>query len=1306
MPVTIPTSTLEKFTTFGDLLRFLRRRVSITQMELADAVGYSDAQISRLEQNLRLPDIPIIESRFVPALGLEDEPKTVARLLELAANVRREDAPALGLCPYKGLSYFDEADADLFVGREALTSKLVERVLALVTNRSRFLAVVGASGSGKSSLVRAGLVSALRWNKQSVDWQISILTPSAHPLERLAVNLTHENESATATLIDELSRDPRNLNLFIEHQTQPNNSPRFLLVVDQFEELFALCRSEEERVAFIDNLLTAAYDVDAQTIIVITLRADFYAHCAGYPELREALAQYQEYIGAMNQEELRRAIEEPARRGRWELEPGLVDLLLHDVGSEPGALPLLSHALLETWQRRRGRMMTLSGYAASGGVRCAIAETAETVFVDQFTPEQQAIARRIFLRLTELNDETSTADTRRRATFNELILKPEEAATTRSVLKTLADARLIMTSEDSAEVAHEALIREWPTLRGWLEDNREGLRLHRQLTDAAQEWSSANWEPDLLYRGVRLAQAREWAKEHPDDMNALEHEFLDASIDLTEQEMHEREAQRQRELEAAQKLAETEQRRAEEQTRSAKSLRVRNRAITAIGVIALVLAISATVFSQKSNANAIVAAQNAQAAFYAQGTAQANAEAAQKAKTEAETQRRISQAREFAMSADNNLNTDPERSILLALQSLKATKVDNLVLPESANALHRAIAISRIQKTFPAHDGIIWAMAYSPDGKLLATGGVDKTVRLWYASTYENRLTINAHDSDVDSIAFSPDGTQMATSSDDHTAKLWDVTTGNLLATLRGHTDWVMRVVYSPDGKQLATISADKTIRFWDPATGEFLRSWNDLQDPGFQLTYSADGKRLLYVDAGQLHNRDIVSGAGLFTVASDAGISLFALSADGTRLAIIDDFIRVLDAVNGHLLYNIAPPANRVEWIGFNPDGSRLAIAGRDRKVTILDAATGVILFQLAGHDQFIFRFAFSPDGKRLASADQNGTVRVWSLEPSQEVLTMPLEGPGNFALSPDGIRLASVVTNSLRLFDLRDGKTIFQSKLFDGDLTAIAIRPDGTEIATGGTDQKIRLWNLADGNIRDEIAVTDPKILAIAYSPDGTSLAVAGLNDIVTIYDHDSKQAIRSWNAGLGQISSLSFNSDGSRLGAGTLDANNAKIFDSNTGKETLTLSGHTNNPVSIAFNTDGTRIVTGGRDSTARLWEATSGRLLLTLNGHTSTVTSAHFSPDGQLIVTSSRDGTIRVWDAVTGKEILTLNIDGATANAIFTPDGSHLITWDVTGIKVFTLKIAELIQFAHSHLTRSLTVQECQQYLHVNACPSQP
>ena len=261
MAGTISSSTLEKFTNFGDLLRFLRRRAGITQTDLSIAVGYSDGQISRLEQNLRLPDLFTLQARFIPALYLEEEPQAAARLLELAAAVRREDAPGPGVCPYKGLSFFDEADADLFTGREDLTAMLVERVLSLathlVTAAERFLAVVGASGSGKSSLVRAGLVPALRWQAASANWPITILTPTAHPLESLVMSLMPDQGSlaGAAALVDDLAREPRSLGLLLKHKLKPADGNHILLVIDQFEEVFSLCRSEEERSAFIENLI-------------------------------------------------------------------------------------------------------------------------------------------------------------------------------------------------------------------------------------------------------------------------------------------------------------------------------------------------------------------------------------------------------------------------------------------------------------------------------------------------------------------------------------------------------------------------------------------------------------------------------------------------------------------------------------------------------------------------------------------------------------------------------------------------------------------------------------------------------------------------------------------------------------------------------------------------------------------------------------------------------------------------------------------------------------------------------------------
>ncbi|HSJ88587.1 MAG TPA: helix-turn-helix domain-containing protein, partial [Anaerolineales bacterium] len=803
MAVSVPSNTLEKFTTFGDLLRFLRRRVGLTQTELAIAVGYGHTQISRLEQNLRLPDIPTIEARFVTALGLEDEPKAVARLLDLAANIRREDAPALGMCPYKGLNYFDEADADLFVGREVLTVKLVERLLSLTSNNQsaegRFLAIVGASGSGKSSLVRAGLVPALRWNKASTDWLVHILTPTAHPLESLALSLTSEASSlaTTATLMDDLAREPRSLQIFVRRKLGLENGSRLLLVVDQFEELFALCHSEAERICFIHNLLSAAMEENGRVILVITLRADFYAHCANYPQLREALAKHQEYIGTMNQGELRRAIEEPAQRGRWEFEPGLVDLLLHDVGQEPGALPLLSHALLETWQRRRGRTLTLSGYAASGGVRGAIAETAETVFSDQFTHEQQAIARRIFLRLTELSDETSTADTRRRATFNELILKPEEAVTTHDVLKVLADARLITTSEDSAEVAHEALIREWPTLRSWLEDNRDGLRLHRHLTEAAQEWLLMNREPDLLFRGARLAGAREWAASHAEELNSLEHDFLNASVEHSERESTEREAQRQRELDL-------QKQRVEEQQQTAGQLRRRALFLSAALIVAALLAVTALTFNQRANQQA-----------------------------------RLSASRELAAASISNLTVDPERSILLALEAV--SKEDT---PEAEDALHQAILNSRVRLTLRGHHAGLTNVAVSPDGKRIATSSLDGTARLWDTATGKELFTLQSHTDEVWGVAFSPDGTRLVTSSSDHTAIVWDVVSGQALVILAGHTDGITLAIFSPNdgGRRVATASDDGTAKIWDAKTGKELLTLSGETGRINSIAFSPDG--------------------------------------------------------------------------------------------------------------------------------------------------------------------------------------------------------------------------------------------------------------------------------------------------------------------------------------------------------------------------------------------------------------------------------------------------------------------------------
>ena len=1295
MTTSIPSNTLEKFITFGDLLRFLRRRMGITQMELAIQVGYSNTQISRLEQNERLPDIPTIEARFVSALGLEEEPKAVARLLDLAANVRREDAPATGLSPYKGLNYFDETDADFFVGREALTAKLIERVLALTSTRSphetRFLAIVGASGSGKSSLARAGLVSALRWNKASTDWRIHILTPTAHPLESLAGTLTQESNSviATATLMDDLARDARSLQIFTKRILGSMNGSRLMLVVDQFEELFALCRSEEERAAFIGNLLTAASEADGPVIVVITLRADFYAPCAHYPRLRQALAAHQEYIGAMNEEELRRAIEEPAQRGRWEFEPGLIDLLLHDVGREPGALPLLSHALFETWQRRRGRTMTLSGYTSSGGVRGAIAETAEAVFVDQFTHEQQAIARRIFLRLTELGDEAGAGDTRRRATFDELILKPEEAATTHAVLKALADARLITTTEGAAEVAHEALIREWPTLHSWLEENREGLRLHRQLTEAAQDWSETNHDPDLLYRGARLVQAREWSSTHKEEMNALEVEFLAASIEAGEREAAEREAQRQRELEAAQKLADTEKQRAEEQTHSATQLRKRAYYLTGAFVLALIMAFTAIFFGRQAQISS-----------------------------------RLATTRELASASISNLDVDPERSILLALQAVNKTyAVDGTVLPEAEDALHRAVQTSRIELTLRGHTDEVWGAVFSPDGTRIATASADGTAKIWDATTGKDLITLKGPVPGVVWHAmFSPDGKLLATAGQDGIARIWNVTTGEQVLGLAGHTADVLHIEFSPDGSRMATVSPDGTAKVWDALTGKELLTLDQGDDAEpYWVAFSPDSSRIAVANTrggfeGWVSIWDVVTGEILLALPDqNAYVNSVSFSPDGTQILTTSDdqTTRIWDANSGEELKTFYGQTINITNAAYSPDGTRIATAIGNSQVSILDAVTGRELLTLAGHSSDIRTVAFSPDGKRIVTASHDNTARVWNAGASQESLTL-VNGPAilsqigaKLAYSPDGTQLAVAYSDPIaKVWDPTTGKLLFNLDGHVGAVVFIAYSFDGTRIATAAMDGTAKVWDAKTG--KELLTFSDHKdvVAGVAFSPDGSRLATASFDKTAILWDAKTGEKIFKLTGQAAWLVGVAFSSEGSRFATSSFGGT-AMVWDTMTGKRLFGLLGHTNTVRQVVFSPDDTRLATASLEGNAKLWDAINGNELFTLSGHAGQVFSIAFSPDGKTVATASGDRTAKLWDPLTGKALLTLHAPDGLTSVAFSPDGSQLAVASRDGTaRIYLLRIEDLMALARQRLTRSLTLEECQQYLHLEQCPLEP
>ena len=1222
------------------------------------------------------PDLPAALDRAIGRATAKDAEDRPSDPLELAAAVRaalQAGASSVTVAageirnPYKGLRAFLEADAADFFGREMVTKRLLRR-LEEDHPSSRFLAVVGPSGSGKSSVVRAGLVPALRRGSLpgSERWYVIDLLPGPHPLRELESALLGLAVAPPPALLDELEGGTRGLLRAVD-RVLPDPDAELLIVLDQLEEVFTLIEDDDERFHILESLRAATTEAGSRVRVIATLRADFFDQPLSFRGFGDLLAERTEAITPMSPEELERAIVAPAERTGLSVEPRLLAAMIADVVDRPGALPLLQFTLSELAERREDGVLTLVGYRRIGGVSGALARRAEQLF-EAMNEGTRDTCRQLFLRLVTLGE--SSEATRRRVRRSEL--QPlTDARTLNGLLDGFGRHRLLSydrdpaTREPTVEIAHEALLEAWDRLSGWIAEARDDIRTQRRLAAAVAEWESAERDPSYLLRGAQLDQVHEWAQTTTLALSQADRAYVDEGVDV--------------------RRAASERERALER----RSMR-RLRSLVALGVAAALVATTLTVVAVSQRGRA-------------------------------EDEARVARARELAAAAVANLGVDPERSILLALAAVDATwEVDRTVVPQAEEALHQALQESRVVLTVPQGGGI----ALSADGSRFATTGEDGTATVWATDTGDRLLTLEGTAGSVNGIAFSPDGSVLATAGKDRTVRLWDGASGRQVHVLRGHRKPVLGVAFSPDGSLLATSSKDGTVRIWDVAAGTqhlVLRGppgENFYTFSGLTPAFSPDGSRLTSGGWFSTPIWDLATGKISIVLARQPWETFaVAFSPDGTRVATAVHLdAQTWDAQTGEPLTTFSGHTGDILGVAYSPDGTRIATGGDDGTAQVWNAATGESLLTLAGHTIGVDQVAFTPDGDRLLTGGADGTARVWDISPTggRDWLTVP--GPadrqGGVSFSPDGTSFAvpGQVTG-VTIRDVETGAKIITLKGHDATITRMAFSPDGTRLAgAAGSGQGNRgvktvpVWDVTTGELVMTLAGHADAVSAVAYSPDGRRLATGSWDGTVRLWDAVSGKELRAVDVGSSAYA-LGFTPDGRWLVSGDDADKFLTVWDADTLERRGELRGHTDLIQDVAFGPAG-KVVTASWDGTARIWDLASRRVLSTLRGHSGPLLGVAVSPDGALVATASLDGTAKLWDLATGREVLTLfGHDGPVNTVAFSPDGRFLATASGDGtVALHLLPIDELMRLARERVTRTLTDEECRQYLHVGGCPA--
>lgn len=1135
-------------------------------------------------------------------------------------------------CPYKGLAAYQPDDARFFCGRESMTDELLHRL-----QLHQVLVVGGPSGSGKSSLVRAGLVPALKGGSLpgSENWRITLITPGSDPLAALRVEIDLDVEGITA-------QDPK---------VSAIGTPR-LIIFDQFEEVFTLA-GLEQRAFFLAELAALTEVAGSQVKVVIVVRADFYGDCAKEPWLAGSISNNQVLVGPMTPQELRRAVSEPARKAGYFLERGLVEQILDQAGDEAGSLPLVAHSLVETWVRRNGNTLTIEGFKAAGGVAGAISQTADATYEHKLDAQGRQTMQVLMLRLVAPG--SGKPDTRRILPRNE-IQSDTGLHNIDHVVELLTEARLLTIDDGNLQIAHEALLHRWPRLRRWIEESRDDLRVRQKITHATEEWAGDDRDEDLLYRGTPLLTALEWDARNPNQLGTTEQAFLSLSREK---------------MDAAELM---------EQTKERRSRQLRRNALVALSLLLICTTVASV------------------SAYMAFREAQVNEALAEKATSEAEARfTGALGAAAFGHVEEDPRLALVLAAESMSRNSDGAFSFDTRAALVSAR--HRLFQGGPFLFGSPLVAGQALAIALNPQGSILAVAGVDGSVDLIDTASRQYLLRgVRDHVGGVRDLVFSPDGRQLVSSGTDGSLRLWRADrTSNWSSTELAMTSEVIPDVdFHPDGKSVVSANDDGTVMRWfldgrtslDPPLATGLVGFN-------AIAISSDGKHLLTANADKsvngfsLETGELVMGPLADLERSHLVHIEFNRRGDHFVTLTTDGVVKYVTFPGGEDKGRLFDPGSRVGAAFFDQE-TDLVFAGEDSgRLSLWNPGTNSLVRTLAhGHTQTIVDRAVTADGRLLATLGRDQIIRFWTMGdeyPLASSWKIDAKAAKGVAISSDGSRLAIGDKQGgvqVRRLDSNNPPISFRGHT--QEVWAVAFSSDDQWLATGDRNGKVRLWNSFNGRMVHELDVGAGAVWSVAFAHSRDSESTTSEEILLVASDNE----VSSWNVldGLklrgvpseyGALTRLTVSPD-QHLAAVSTSSGKVQLIDSDTLSTLHTLDVEDDIIWSVAFSTDGKVIAGASGSETVSLFSTESGEPLTRLTGHAGGATNVGFLADGVTLVTTDRSGGVHWWDLMTHrrlaapwaghrKAIWRMAIHPAGDQIATASDDGHVKLWNTLNLK---------------------------------------